>query len=159
VTIIIAAYDKGSAAIAGDSGAFEDEALVMEVVEPKVWRAGESLVGVAGSFRVMEHARKVALGDPEALRNSLVEANLGASNWSVLVVNKRGIWEITDDFSIVHVKDHYCAVGGSNQIAIGAMAVLSGERAHPATAIVRRAMAVTLKHSPLAKGPAKHLTI
>lgn len=155
MTVILAARNSNHVSIAGDCGAFEDSSLVFASAIPKVWRVGDYLLGVAGSFRIMEIARRINVGEPIALRNALLEINPGVQDWSILVASVAGIWEIQDDYSVVELKEPYGSVGVGNQIAVGAMAVLDGEP-HDR---VRLAMKATLKHAPLAKSPPRQLNI
>ena len=149
---VIAGYTDGKTiAIAGDSGAFEQSGLYQITLEPKVWQAGESLVGVSGSFHVMEVARKSGLGDPYALRNHLKEANV-IGEWSVLAVTKKAIYEIDEEFGVVKFKENYCAIGAGNAVCIGALAILHENKVAPDLA-VRLALKVSGKHSNFAMPP------
>ena len=151
MTIIIGYTDGKTYSIGGDSGAFEDGGLFQLSGEPKVWKAGDSLIGGAGSFRIIELARKSGLSDPYALRNHLVEANPGGE-WNLLIVTKKAIYEIDDDFSVIKFKENYASIGASNSVATGAIAVLAEQKVEPDTA-VRVALKVTVRHSNMAMPP------
>lgn len=151
MTVIAGVTDGKSIAIAGDSGAFEESGLYQIISEPKVWQAGDSLVGASGSFHVMEVSRKSGLGDPYALRNHLKESNV-VGEWSVLVVTKKAIYEIDEEFGVVKFKEPYCAIGAGNTVCMGALAVLNENRIAPDVA-VRLALKVSGKHSNFAMPP------
>lgn len=155
---VIAGYTDGKvSAIAGDSGAFEEGGLYQLVGEPKVWRSGDALIGSAGSFRVMEVARKSGLSDPYALRNHLQESNV-SQGWTVLVVTKKFLFEIDDEFGVLRLKENYCAIGAGNSVAMGALAVLSQMKS-PSVEAVKTAVKTTIKHSNLAMSPITVLQI
>lgn len=154
---VIAGYTDGKTwSIGGDSGAYEDH-LYSLTAEPKVWKVGDTLIGVSGSFRVMEIARKSGLADPYALRNHLLEAQIGG-DWNILVVTRKAIYEISDDFSVLKVKENYGSVGMGNAIAMGALALLAEDKKGSAIA-VKSALRVTGKHSTFAVPPFTVLTL
>lgn len=154
---VIAGYTDGKTwSIGGDSGAYEDN-LYSLTAEPKVWKVGDALIGVSGSFRVMEIARKSGLSDPHALRNHLSESQVGGE-WNVLVVTRKSIYEISDDFSVLKVKENYCSIGIGNAIAMGALALLAESKKDSALA-VKAALRVTGKHSTFAVSPFTVLTL
>jgi len=153
MTVIVGYSDGKQWVIGADSGAFEDSGLRQTLSEPKCWRAGDYLVGVAGSIRVLNLARKFKLGEPYALRDHLSEQNIpGEAEWSVLVVSKNGMFEIDEHMGVAQLKDKYSAVGAANQIAIGALAILAGAHTEPEKA-VKLALKATLAHSNLVMAP------
>lgn len=156
MTIIAGFTDGTTWAIGGDSGAFEAEGTYMLTSEPKVWRAGENLIGGSGSFRVIELARKTGLKDPYALRDHLAELNINGE-WNLLVVTKRFVYEIDDGLGVLRVKENYCAVGAASSVALGALAVLSADRVTSEYA-VKTTLSVCGKHSTLATQPFTVLT-
>lgn len=142
---LIAGYTDGrSWAIGGDSGAFEVSGLYQAVAEPKVWRAGASLIGGAGSFRIIDLAKKSGLANPYDLRDHLKEANV-AGEWSLLVVTKKSLFEIDDELGVVRLKDNYSAIGIANSVAIGALSVLSQNK-YEAKLAVKKTMETTARH-------------
>jgi len=151
MTIIIGYTDGKTYAIGGDSGAFEDGGLFQLSGEPKVWKSGDSLIGGSGTFRIIELARKSGLSDPYALRNHLMEANPGGE-WSLLVVTKKALYEIDEDFSVIKFKENYASIGAGNSVVTGAIAVLAEQKIEPDTA-VRVALKVTVRHSNMAMPP------
>ena len=154
---VIAGYTDGKTwSIGGDSGAFDDHLYVV-AAEPKVWKVGESLIGVAGSFRVMEIARKSGLSDPYALRSHLLEAQIGG-DWGILVVTRKAVYEISDDFAVLKVKENYGSVGMGDAVALGALALLSQQKTLSREA-VHTAMKIAGKHSTSAVPPFTVLTL
>lgn len=149
---VIAGYTDGKhLAIAGDSGAFEESGLYQIAKEPKVWQAGDSLIGVSGSFRVMEIARKSGMGDPYGLRDHLKEMQPGGE-WNVLVVTKKALYEIDSEYGVVKFAENYCAIGAGNAVAMGALAVLATLKLD-SDQVVRLALKISGKHSNFAMPP------
>jgi hypothetical protein len=156
VTVVAGYTDGKTWSIGGDSGAFEDN-LYQLTGEPKVWKSGDALLGASGSFRVMEIARKSGLSDPYSLRNHLLEANPGGE-WAVMVVTRKAIYEIADDFSVLPIKENYCSIGAGNAIALGVLSVLAEEKRESAAA-VKTALRVAGRHSQFAVPPYTVLTL
>lgn len=155
MTAILAAISDTSFAIGGDAGAFEETgSIVYTALEPKVFRLGKSLVGVAGSFRTMEVAKRAANGDPYALRDHLQQI-LGQSpdEFSVLVVNSTGIYEIAEDYSVLPIREPYVCVGAASGVGTGALAALYPSL-EPKEA-VKAALVVTARHSTMCVPPFK----
>jgi hypothetical protein len=123
MSVVLAAYDSTMVAMGADSGAFEDEMLVTVTTTPKIWRVGEYLVGGTGSFRALEHARQLNIGEPRQLRSALAETAIG-SDWGILVASRKGVWEIAGDLSLVSFADRYGAIGAGGAIGTGALAAL-----------------------------------
>jgi len=151
MTVIIGYTDGKNYAIGGDSGAFDEGGLYQLTGEPKVWKSGDSLIGGAGSFRIIELARKSGLNDPYALRNHLIESNPGGE-WNLLVVTKKALYELSDDFSVVKFKENYASIGAGNSVGTGAMAILAEQKVEPDVA-VRTALKITARHCNMAMAP------
>ena len=67
---VIAGYRTAKEAwIGGDSGAFDEDSVVL--TEIKVWKTEEYLLGASGGFRLAEIAYNSAIGDPHRLRDLL----------------------------------------------------------------------------------------
>jgi hypothetical protein len=151
VTIIIGYTDGKTYSIGGDSGAFEEGGLYQLSGEPKVWKSGDALLGGAGSFRIIELARKSGLSDPYALRNHLAESNPGGE-WNLLIVTRKSIYEIDDDLSVIKFKENYASVGAGNSVGTGAIAILAEQKVVSDVA-VRTALKVTIRHNNMAMLP------
>lgn len=151
MTVIIGYTDGKNYAIGGDSGAFDEGGLYQLSGEPKVWKSGDALMGGAGSFRIIELARKSGLNDPYALRNHLVEANPGG-DWNILVVTKKALYEISDDFSVIKFKENYASIGAGNSVATGAVGILAEQKVAVDTA-VKSALKITARHCNMAMPP------
>lgn len=133
MTCIAAWKDRKQVWMAGDGGAFDDTTVIISA-EPKVWKSDTSLVGVAGSFRIMDILRKSNIGDPYKIRDFLISKSNEAifpTDWSVLVANKTGIYEIGSDFGVVKSAENYGATGASAQSALSALFVLERKDVTP----------------------------
>ena len=151
---VVAGYTNGKEfAIAADSGAFDEAGQIkMTVAEAKVWFAGNSLQGGAGNFRALEVARRANIENPQALSNYLMEANI-AGEWSILVVNRRGVYELGEDGSVVRFKEPYGSIGAGGTLALGALAAEHRAKIGTPAAIVRIALDVCVRHSSACSTP------
>jgi hypothetical protein len=157
MTVIVGYTDGKTYSVGGDSGAFEESGLYQTTADAKVWRAGDWLLGGSGSFRIIETAKKSGLGDPFALRDHLKESN-AIGDWSLLVVGRKFLFEIDQEFGVLRVKDNYAAIGVANTVAIGALAVLSMNKCDSLNA-VKTALNVTARHHVNAVPPFTTLRI
>jgi len=133
VTVICAWKDRKQVWMAGDSGAFDDTTVIISA-QPKVWKTDTSLVGVAGSFRIMDILRNSSIGDPYKIRDFLISKSNDAgfpTEWSVLVANKTGIYEIGADFGVVKSAENYGATGAGAPSALSALFVLERKEVTP----------------------------
>lgn len=151
---IVAGYTDGKQiAIAADSGAFEEtSSLKMTTATPKIWAVGSTLQGGAGSFRALDVARRANIEDPRMLAQHLMEANL-QGGWSVLVVTRKGIYELSEDGSVLRTKECYGAIGEGAPIAVGALAACHRKRVGAPAVIVRLALDVCVRHSSACSTP------
>jgi len=152
VVTVIAGFTNGKQfAIGGDSGAFEEESnLYQRALEPKVWRAGNNLLGGAGSFRTITLAKKSGLSDPHELAKYLSEQNI-SGDWSIMVVSRRAIYELSSDGAVVQFREPYCAIGAGASVALGALSVLAGDPQR----IVSQALSAAGKHTTSCVPPYK----
>ena len=161
MTVICAYYDNEHAYIGADSGAFDSDSVVISTTQ-KVWRVDETLIGVAGSFRVVELARQSNIADPYELRDFLLaDYNTRASHptaheATILTVNTSGIHYVSDDFSVIKVREHYGATGASGLIALGALSALSRTDTDPRS-MIDVALKVAAQHTLYARAPFKIL--
>ena len=162
MTVIAAYYDKRGCWIGGDSGAFDEDSVVL-TSDPKVWQAGDSLIGVAGTFRIIEVAKASGLSDPYELRDYLMteynsRAHPTSQEAEILIVNQSGIYYIGEDFSVVRSKEAYGASGAGGLIALGCLASLSKFQIEPKE-VVRTALEVAAKHTVHSRAPFRVLSI
>jgi ATP-dependent protease HslVU (ClpYQ) peptidase subunit len=158
VTVICAAINDYGYAIGGDSGAFGDSGLKMVSKTPKVFKVGKWLLGVAGSFRVVNAVSKLADGNPESVREVLMKELTGdVGEWSVLMVSAAGIYELAEDFSIIRFSSKYASIGAAADVATGALAVLHSDAGYPRDA-VKDALDVANNHHILVQPPFKILS-
>jgi len=157
MTVIVGFTDGKTFSIGGDAGAYDEGGLYQLSAEPKVWKVGDCLIGGAGSFRIIEVARKAGLSDPYALRNHLHEANV-SGEWNLLIVTKKWLYEIDDDLSVIKFKENYASVGAGNSVATGALSVLAEQKVASDVA-VRVALKNTARHSNMVMPPYTVITI
>lgn len=155
MTTIAAWKDKTQVWMASDSGAFGENTVVISA-EPKVWSAGASLVGVAGSFRIMDILRHKPIGEPNAIRDFLVskstDPGFPQSGWSVLVADHTGIYEIGEDFSLLKSKENYGATGAGALAALAALYVLEKLNVEPKKRL-ELVVSATIYHTTNARPP------
>ena len=159
----IAGFVNGkSCAIAGDSGLFESNIDGTSFTDiwwpsptPKVWRAGDFLLGSSGSHGPTKMAEESKIGDPQKLADFMKERkeSIGTDqDWEIMVVSRRGIWMVWQDFSIERMKRTYHATGGASAPALGALALAKHEKLSPLFA-VRFAIQVAIDHHVHARPP------
>lgn len=130
MTVIAGWHDKKQAWIGGDSGAFDEDSVVL--TEIKVWKADDYLIGSSGGFRLAEVAYESAIGDPHKLRDHLeawwiANSSAQAENEAdFLVVSTAGIWVIGSDFSVIRCRENYGAIGAGGLSALSAFFALQG---------------------------------
>lgn len=156
---VIAGYTDGkTCAIAADSGAFADSYAVVSKT-PKVWQAGDSLIGVAGSFRVMEIVRESNLYDARSIRDLIMSSQIKDDDeWEIMVVQVKGLWYIGSDHSIGQYRNNYMAIGSGAPYAIGALWLASKSLETPRFAVEQAAKAA-IEHHTHASLPVKVLSI
>ena len=163
MTIIAGWTDGETAVIGGDSGAFDDGTAIT-VANPKVWRAGGNLVGVSGSFRIMEIVQRSELGDPYKVRDLLIAASERSGfppvlDWGVLVVGLDGIYEIGSDFSVLKSTERYNAIGSGGSVALAAFHVLEHDEELSTTARMRLVLAASAYHTAYVRKPLKVISL
>lgn len=160
MTCIVAVGGPGGVLIGTDSGVTTGNVLTR--IGPKILQRGPVAMAYAGSIRgvqVLEHHVEISSpprrGDPERfLVRELVQpfrAALGAytgaqseSPVNLLVVFRRRIWQLGDDFSLLPCPG-YGVAGESEDIARG---VLEALHDRPVEERVRRALEISAKLCP-----------
>ena len=160
MTVVIACLTREDYAIGSDSGAFEDD-TVQKVATPKIWRLGvdgQILVGGAGSYRANEVGKRVKI-------NSILELSLAlldeSGDWSMLAVDKTGVFELGDGGHLIRFSENYCATGKAGAVGLGAIGSLYARRRDAnlsSRALVTDALKATVLHSPFAAGPVRVLS-
>lgn len=162
MTLIAAWKDKKSVWMAGDSGAFDDSTVII-VAEPKVWKTDTSLVGVSGSFRIMDLLRNSKVGEPQRVRDYLLskvnEPGFPNDDWSVLIADKTGIYEIGSDFSVVKSTTNYSAIGACAEAALSALYVLEQDKVMPPKKRMELVANAAITHTTNARPPVKVLSL
>lgn len=128
MTVIAGWTDGENAVIGGDSGAFDDGSAIT-ATNHKVWKADNHLIGVSGSFRIMELVQDSGIGETHQIRDFLLSQSEktgfpASPDWGVLVVSLEGVWEIGSDFSVVKSSERYNAIGSGGLPALAALHVL-----------------------------------
>jgi ATP-dependent protease HslVU (ClpYQ) peptidase subunit len=162
MTVIAAWKDKKEVWIAGDSGAFDDSTVIISA-EPKIWKTETSLVGVSGSFRIMDILRNSKISDPYKIRDFLMSKSNEVGfpdDWAVLIANKTGIYEIGSDFGVVKSSENYGATGAGAQAALAALFVLENtENTITPRKRVESAVQSAIMHTTNARPPVKVLSL
>jgi ATP-dependent protease HslVU (ClpYQ) peptidase subunit len=138
-----------------DSGAYDADSVVTGL-KSKIWRAGDSLVGVAGNYRVMEIAKVSKIANPHELRDALLEdaSTKSLTDFQIIVSNRRGVFYIGEDYGIVETKESYGAIGAGGLAALGALAALH-QTDLPPKDIINLAIRSAEKHTIWARPPFK----
>jgi ATP-dependent protease HslVU (ClpYQ) peptidase subunit len=159
MTVIAGWTDGENAVIGGDSGAFDDGSAITST-NHKVWKSAEhhTLVGVSGSFRIMELVHQSGLGEPRQIRDHLLtqceKAGFPASpDWGVLVVGLEGVWEIGSDFSLVKSSERYNAIGSGGLPALAALHVLETLDDLTPQSRIKLAIAAAMYHTAYIRKP------
>lgn len=162
MTVIAGWKDSKQAWIAGDSGAFDDTTVVLSA-EPKVWKTDTSLVGVSGSFRIMDLLRNANVGDPYKIRDYLIgrsgNGDFPSDEWAILVIDKTGVYEIGSDFSVVKSRDNYGSIGAGAQAALAALCVLEGDKVMAPKKRMNLVMNAAEKHTTNCRSPFKVISL
>jgi ATP-dependent protease HslVU (ClpYQ) peptidase subunit len=162
MTAIGALRDGEITVMAGDSGAFDDQSAIVSL-NSKVWKVGDWLVGVSGSFRIMEIAQTAEIGNPYQLRDHLlVQCEKPgfpiSADWSILCAGKEGIFEIGSDFSVVKSSENYNGIGSGGPSVIAALCVLEVVDLSPKHRM-ELAMGAAAKHTAYVRKPFKIVTL
>lgn len=167
---VIAGYTDGAAwAIASDSGLFEVGSGAGEYTnlwwpasEPKVWVAGDSLLGMSGSGTAGDVAKTSKIGDPhklaEHLRGLREQGVSPEGDWDIMVVTQKGVYMVWQDFSVDKMRRPYHASGAASAPAMGALSVASLLRTDPLKA-ARLAAQAAIDHHTAARGPVTALAL
>lgn len=161
---VVAGYTDGKTwAIASDSGCYDtDSDTFYLATDAKIWKAGDSLVGVAGDMYVLQLVRESGLSTALEIQKFLLDKDIKGTDdlqWDVLVVTRTYIDYMGDDFGIMRNKANYCAVGGAGaSLGLGALAMCSIQKMNPLDA-VRMSVKVSLRHSTFADGDIKALSL
>lgn len=147
MTCIAAVAADGRVWMGGDSAGVDERFSLQSCDETKVWRSGEFLFGMSGSYRAAQLVRyqltlpvddgsmeaRAYITGPfvDALRNVLADGGaLTNRNGhpeeftdSAVLVGYRGrLYEVMDDFGVGETSDGFAAIGSGYPWALGAMA-------------------------------------
>lgn len=165
MTVICGWSDGENAVIGGDSGAF-DEGSAITTTNQKVWKSVEhhTLVGVSGSFRIMELVHQSGLGEPRQLRDYLIAQSEKSGfpispDWGVLVVGLEGVWEIGSDFSLVKSSERYNAIGSGGLAALAALHVLETMDDLSPQSRIKLSLSAAMYHTTYVRKPFKVIAL
>lgn len=154
MTVVAVARNGRSVAMGADTGSFGSSSAE-GVKTSKVWRVDDSLIGSAGSWRVIEVARNCASSNPERIRDALRESVSDTGEWEVAVATKNAIYVIDGDFGIVEYAARYVALG-SSEVALGALWATKSLAPRDS---VKAALEASRAHTFLSRAPYKILSI
>jgi hypothetical protein len=142
--------------MAADSGAFE-LSLKYTVKTPKIWRVDDALIGVSGSFRIMNAVRESGITDPAKIRDYVLDLRIaGDDDWQIAVADREGIHEIGSDHAVVEFRQGYLAIGAAAEMATGALWALQGGNPDD---IVKKAVKACIEHHTLVSLPVTVLKV
>jgi ATP-dependent protease HslVU (ClpYQ) peptidase subunit len=147
------------------------------LVEGKMWRNGRFLLAMSGSVRVTQVLRYGVQFNP-AIKDGELEAHLVREwmpavlkqfeecgllvkdedkqvcvNFEGLIVSRRKIMRVGQDFTVVDEPLHYAAAGSGEEVALGFLAAQRRSDRHPAYGIVSRTLGAAEKHITNVSGP------
>jgi|ERR1035437_781136 hypothetical protein len=138
MTCIAGLTDGKTCAIAGDSGLFEDgdTNIWWPTVHSKVWRIGNALLGACGGSAT-EIAQSSKIVDPLKLAEYLKEKQVKDDDpdWDIIIVTRRGLWVVSDDYTAHKMKRGYHAIGAAAGPAWGALHVAKHLKLPPIEAV------------------------
>lgn len=172
MTAVVGLVHEGRTHLAGDSAATAGYSTSLRA-QPKVFRKGSYLLGVAGSVRVLDVVRHcLLLPEPDekdldrfmvttfidSLRETLKEAGVSTrtseaeyTNNSYLLVGVQGrLFEIASDYQVHEPLDGYAAIGAGYEPALGVLYALP--KAPPARRL-RTAMEAAERYNATVRAP------
>jgi len=160
MTSIAGWHDKKQAWIGGDSGAFDEDSVI--ITEIKVWKADDYLLGACGGFRLAEIAYDSSIGDPIKLRDYLEawwkDNGTGENDTDILVVSTAGIWIVGSDFSVIRCRETYSAIGAGGLSAMSALFALQNITMTGKERITT-ALKASAYHTTKVRGPFKVISV
>ena len=148
--------------MAGDSAAMSESTATISR-EPKVWSTGQSLVGIAGSFRIRDLLWGSGLAEPEEIRDFLLErateSGFPTVEWSALIVTRHGLYEIAEDFSIIEFSGNYASTGACAEACLAAMYVLESNKTLAPRRRMNLVVSAAIHHTTNARPPIKVISL
>jgi ATP-dependent protease HslVU (ClpYQ) peptidase subunit len=122
VTAIVAIFDRGQVFFGADSAvtAGQDRRLTRE---PKIWKAGNALMGAAGCGEWCRSLRRLKWPDDvtlEWLADQLPKLKI-KGNGELLIGLSSGLYELDGGFDPFPHADPFAAIGSGSQPAIGSL--------------------------------------
>lgn len=137
----------------GSDGASYNDAGTFQVQdEPKIWEAHETFFGCSGNGFTPIAVRDADSGDPLVVARYLKDYNPGGS-WRVLMVGRRGVFELDDSGSVAHWARGVGAIGVGEPFALGAMAAVMLEVGPDPVDLVKEAMKLAVNWVTECRGP------
>jgi ATP-dependent protease HslVU (ClpYQ) peptidase subunit len=159
MTVIIAARDGKTCAMAADSGIYDDDGGYILAGDKKIWRQGAALIGYAGGAVYQEWAKATNSDDPYKIRDYIQEKVKDFSDKDqghILLATPSSIYVITGEY-VVKRGLTYDSIGAASTHALGALAALAIEGLSPQE-MVRRAIVATAERNIYVQKPHIFLT-
>lgn len=145
MTCIVAVKDKnGDVYVAGDCAAISSDETIVRRRDEKVFKNGDFLIGFSGSFRfgqLLRHSlvppkKNKSTDDMKFMVNEFIDSirqmqfEKGCSlkdgeseifDGQLIVVYKREIYIIDNDYQVGLSKENYAAIGSGSSIALGSL--------------------------------------
>jgi len=106
---------------------------------------------MSGTSRVDELSRNATTGDPYKLRE-LLKASEVVGEWTILMVTQKGLYYLSEDFSVINIKNKYFAIGAASQPALGSL-YTSHALGVPVVEAVQMAVKASIANSIYAVAP------
>ena len=179
MTCIVGITDGKRIVVGADSaGSSPDNPELYSIAVDKVWKTGEYLVGICGSYRAGQIARwEMDWPEPpepgadlerfvvrdivRALRQALQTAGASPSTEgrTQLLIGLRGeLFSIGGDYSALKLTEHWIAIGSGRHHAYGALHALAAIELEPEEK-VRRALAAAQSHTANVREPFHVLSV
>jgi hypothetical protein len=140
-----------------DSLASDDD-LRISSSSPKVAKFPNFLLGFAGSYGAGQKFFDAARGDKSMTRKDLIDIRVPGSDWSLLVADATGLYEIDASRGLVRMKRHagvsYGVIGSGSGVALGSLYCWHEGRESLTTALKAAA-----EHTNRVKGPFKIVSL
>lgn len=172
MTCIVGVVHNGNVYIGGDSAGVNGCGVVFHRADHKVFAVGEAIFGFTDSFRMgqlLRHElslppRAEGQSDESYLVSKFIPAViqcLQAGGWSqvengrnvggTFLLGYRGrLYRVCSDFQLGESLEAYCVCGSGEEIALGALAVLTDL---PPIERLTRALEAAAKHHAYVRGP------
>lgn len=144
MTCIVAVAEKGQVWMGADSAATDPRGTQVIRREPKVFKLGDAVVGVAGSFRAAQVIRYSAPPVEkhrdmhrylctewieslrEAMGEAVAESETETFEGALLIGISGAVWQVEADYHVGRSVQTFDAVGSGAQVALGSLLSTKG---------------------------------